>query len=58
MIIQITRCILIHGYKRKTSKQFLDFIKIVDRKYDDNGVKQIFLVLAIRYLTSKCRHKT
>ena len=36
---------LTHGYKRKTSKQFLDFIKRVDRKYDDNGVKQIFLVL-------------
>ena len=37
---------LTHGYKKhKTSKQFLEFIKLVDRKYDDNGVKQIFLVL-------------
>lgn len=36
---------LTHGYKRKTSKQFLDFIKRVDRKYDDNGVKQIYLVM-------------
>ena len=35
---------LTHGYKRKTSKQFLDFIKRVDRKYD-NTIKQIFLVL-------------
>ena len=36
---------LTHGYKRKTSKQFLDFIKRVDRKYDDNGVNQIYLVM-------------
>jgi transposase len=33
-----------HGYKKKTGKQFLDFIKRVDQKYDSN-VKQIFLVL-------------
>jgi transposase len=33
-----------HGYKKKTGKQFLDFIKKVDQKYDSN-VKQIFLVL-------------
>ncbi len=33
-----------HEYKRKTSKQFLDFIKRVDKKYDNN-IKQIFLVL-------------
>lgn len=33
-----------HGYKRKTGKQFLDFIKRVDQKYDDS-IKQIFLVL-------------
>lgn len=33
-----------HGYKQKTGKQFLDFIKRVDQKYDCN-VKQIFLVL-------------
>jgi transposase len=35
---------LTHSYKRKTSRQFLDFIKRVDRKYDDH-TKQIFLVL-------------
>ena len=35
---------LTHHYKRKTSRQFLDFIKQVDRKYDENA-KQIFLVL-------------
>jgi transposase len=32
-----------HSYKKKTGKQFLDFIKRVDQKYDD-GMKQIFLV--------------
>ncbi|CAN5825518.1 hypothetical protein BH23THE1_BH23THE1_00600 [soil metagenome] len=35
---------LIHSYKRKTSRQFLDFIKRVDRKYNDN-IKHIFLIL-------------
>jgi transposase len=35
---------LTHSYKRKTGKQFLDFIKRVDRKYGDN-IRQIFLVL-------------
>jgi len=35
----------IHGYRKKTrGKQFLDFIKRVDQKYD-SSVKQIFLVL-------------
>jgi transposase len=33
-----------HSYKQKTGKQFLDFIKRVDQKYDDN-IGQIFLVL-------------
>jgi transposase len=33
-----------HGYQRKTGKQFLDFVKRVDQKYD-SGIKQIFLVL-------------
>ena len=33
-----------HGYKKKTGKQFLDFIDRIDQKYDSN-VKQIFLVL-------------
>ena len=31
-------------YKQKTSKQFLDYIKLVDQKYDDS-IKQIFLIL-------------
>ncbi|MGD9533493.1 MAG: IS630 family transposase [Candidatus Nitrosocosmicus sp.] len=35
---------LTHSYKRKTSKQFLDFVKRVDQKYN-SGVKQIFLIL-------------
>jgi len=33
-----------HGYKAKTGKQFIDFIKRVDQKYDDN-IRQIFLIL-------------
>lgn len=33
-----------HGYRKKTGKQFLDFIDRIDKKYD-SGVKQIFLVL-------------
>lgn len=33
-----------HGYKQKTRKQFLDFIKRVDQKCDCN-IKQMFLVL-------------
>ena len=33
-----------HGYKKKTGKQFLDFIKRMDQKYDDS-IKQIFLIL-------------
>ncbi len=33
-----------HGYRKKTGKQFLDFIKRVDQKYDSN-VKQIFLIV-------------
>jgi transposase len=35
---------LTHSYKRKTGKQFLDFINRVDNKYGDN-IRQIFLVL-------------
>jgi hypothetical protein len=33
-----------HGYKKKTGKQLLDFIKLVDQKHDDS-IKQIFLAL-------------
>ncbi len=33
-----------HSYKQKIGKQFLDFIKRVDHKYDSN-IKQIFLVM-------------
>ena len=33
-----------HSYKNKTGKQFLDFIKRIDRKYN-SSIKQIFLVL-------------
>ena len=34
-----------HSYKQKTGKQFLDFIKRVDQKYDNGNIKQIFLIL-------------
>ena len=36
--------IWIHGFKKKTGKQFLDFIERTDQKYVDN-VNQVFLVL-------------
>jgi hypothetical protein len=34
----------IQYYKRKTGKQFVDFIKRIDRRYDKN-IQNIFLVL-------------
>lgn len=40
----INNQMLTHGYRKKTGKQFLDFIERVDQKYDDN-IRQIFLVL-------------
>ena len=43
MIIPTTRCGHTPTNKRQ-GKQFLDFIKRVDQKYDSN-VKQIFLIL-------------
>lgn len=43
-----------HSYKQKTSKQFLDFIKLVDQKYD-HSIKQIFLVLKKYQYTSQTR---
>lgn len=33
-----------HSYKKRTGKQFLDFIKRVDQKYDDS-IKHIFMIL-------------
>ena len=33
-----------HSYRNITGKQFLDFIKKVDRKYNSD-IKQIFLIL-------------
>ena len=44
MTILMTKCIHIPTKIKQESKQFLDFIKRVDRKYD-SSVKQIFLVL-------------
>jgi transposase len=32
-------------YKRKTAKQFVDFLKRIDRRYDDENIQNIFLVL-------------
>ena len=31
-----------NGYRKKTGKQFLDFIKRLDQKYDNTNIKQIF----------------
>ena len=33
-----------HGYKAKIGKQFLDFLKMVDHKNNDN-IRQVFLLL-------------
>ena len=35
----------VHCYQKKTGKQFIDFLKRVDRRYDDKDIKNIFLVL-------------
>ncbi len=35
----------VHCYRKKTAKQFIDFLKRVDRRYDDKDIKNIFLVL-------------
>ena len=34
----------IHCYQKKTTKQFIDFLKRVDKRYDKN-IQNIFLVL-------------
>ena len=34
----------VQSYKKKTGKQFVDFLKRVDRRYDKN-IQNIFLVL-------------
>ncbi len=34
----------IHCYQKKTGKQFIDFLKRIDRRYDKN-IQNIFLVL-------------
>ena len=34
----------VHCYKKKTGKQFIDFLKRVDKRYDKN-IQNIFLVL-------------
>ncbi len=35
----------IRCYKKKTGKQFIDFLKRVDRRYSDKNIQNIFLVL-------------
>ena len=37
-----------HSYRKKTGKQFLDFIKQIDQKYNSD-IKQIFLYNWITY---------
>ena len=34
----------IHCYQKKTGKQFIDFLKRVDRSYDDKNIQNNFLV--------------
>jgi len=45
MIIQIIRCTCTQCYKRKTGKQFVDFIKRIDRRYNGKNIQNIFVVL-------------
>jgi transposase len=35
----------VHCYKKKTGKQFIDFLKRVEKRYDKKTVQNIFLVL-------------
>jgi hypothetical protein len=35
----------LHCYRNKTGKQFIDFLKRIDRRYDDKNIQIIFLVL-------------
>ena len=34
----------VHCYRNKTGKQFVDFLKIIDKRYDKN-IQNIFVVL-------------
>ena len=43
-----------HSYRKKRTKQFLDFIKQINQKYNSN-VKQIFLVLGTVLPFTDCR---
>ena len=43
MIIQMTRY-MYNAIKRKQEKQFIDFLKRVDKRYDKN-IQNIFVVL-------------
>ena len=35
----------IHCYQKKTTKQFIDFLKRVEKRYIDKNIQNIFLVL-------------
>ena len=37
----------VHCYKNNTAKQLVDFLKRVDRRYDDKTIENIFLDLII-----------
>ncbi len=41
-----TNKIHLHCYRNKTGNQFIDFLKRIDRRYDDKNIQIIFLVLA------------
>jgi transposase len=35
----------VHCYRNKTGKQFVDFLKRVDKRYDNKNIQNIFVVL-------------
>ncbi len=43
MTIQIKDAV--HCYRKKTAKQFINFLKRVDRRHDDKNIQNIFVAL-------------
>jgi hypothetical protein len=35
----------VHCYRNKTGKQFVDFLRRVDKRYDDKNIQKIFVIL-------------
>jgi hypothetical protein len=44
MITQMIGYIYVHCYKKKTGKQSIDFLKKVDKRYDEKNIQNTFLV--------------